>query len=136
MKVIKQSDTSFLVEGNSLQCTNPSCRFVVSIKKGKCMVDGDICPRCGKFPVEPRMHLVDICEFDGVGQCGCEYGQMTAAPELRKMSKIERQTMPMRCIHIRRARQFALDEIIATYNEQQKNKQNKTKEQNANRNKH
>lgn len=73
-----------------------------------------------RFHVESRgkktaeVYLVDLQEFDGNGQCGCENFQFRLNPKLDRGDLISADT---RCHHIKAARDWFLDRQIETINE-------------------
>lgn len=116
MKVTRQSPTTFLVEGASLRCNRPGCNYTFDLRRSKLKRHpGDVCPRCKAGRLETREHLVDLVPYESNGACGCETFQMRYEPELRRMSKLERVSCRMRCVHIHLAREHALDEVIALH---------------------
>ncbi len=70
--------------------------------------------------LDVRFHMVDISSFNGIGMCACEYFQMTLAPSLRRMDRIQLQAAYLfaskhRCHHIQAARDFALDVALKSH---------------------
>lgn len=57
-------------------------------------------------------YLVDLKEHGGNGRCGCEHFQFRLAPQMP--SDGSAPPHPMRCKHIRRAREFVLNAILDT----------------------
>lgn len=128
MKVTRQSATTFICEGLSLECHNPNrnpkgkCNYRVDLRKGRLLSGGDRCPRCMVGKLERTKYLVDVANFEFqdengpgyVGECACPHGQLTAGPELRKMTKLERGVMGDEwiCCHIRAVRKVALNQSV------------------------
>ena len=71
-------------------------------------------------------HLVELDAFDGIGQCKCEDFLYRCEPELKQGLR----NLPelRRCRHIKEARDFVLDKIIATIAQQQKEKEKPKRE--------
>lgn len=127
VKAIPGEPTRFWVESWTLECPQCSAKFnrrtrhrllarYEDVPHSGYLYIGDPCPKCGG-ELDCRFHVVDIANYNGVGECGCEYHQMKLGPELRKLSLAQRGGSgdKYRCSHVKAARDFALDVALAAH---------------------
>ena len=143
VKPIPGEPTSYHVQSDTLQCSNPQCGKLArkvasptwfSARQLQFMrtvgIVGKVTKALAKLrtdkaltsadqcrscgaALEMRYHLVDLCDYKANGRCSCEYFETTLAPELRRRPQSEWAAGPCRCRHIEEARDFALDVALA-----------------------
>jgi hypothetical protein len=118
VKAIPGEPSRFRVEGNSFRCSECPARFLK--RENSMMREGMACPKCHKGFIEERYHLVDIASYNTNGACSCEWFHYELAPKVKKMSKGQRLTNPLRCAHISIARSFCLDVLLELHNWEQR----------------
>ena len=137
VKSIAGEPSAFLVQGDTLLCSNPQCgklvrrlpasfvRFTERQREflrtlgllGKVdkatenraeIESGEQCKKCGAV-LEQRFHRVDVVE----DWCSCEFYEMVLRPARRKANGVE--IASLRCHHLEAARSFCLDAVIGAH---------------------
>lgn len=107
---MQSEPTRFLVEAESLRCTN--CGRQYPFKKHPRIMARDECPHC-EARLEFHFYTVDLVEHDMNGQCDCPHFRTRLAVKLRD----EPEGGPYRCKHLLAAREFCLDQMLIAHEE-------------------